>query len=82
MPIDSSVESDQIEVDGEQRDSEEFSAAPILELRLQTKFSFEPKVQSKAETTDYIFFSAKKPKGNNCLHFVWSVTLPNKRISS
>ena len=52
-----------------ERDSEEFSAAPILELRFQTKFSLEPKVRSKAETTDYFFFSAKKPKGNNCLPY-------------
>ena len=49
-------------------DSEKFSAAPILELRFQTKFSLEPKVRNKVETTNY-FFSAKKPKGNNCLPY-------------
>ena len=43
------------------RDSEEFSAALILGLRLQTKFSVEPKVRSKAETTDY-FFLLRNPR--------------------
>ena len=63
-PIDSSVRFQESQIklrSTENRDSEEFSAAPILELRLQTKFSLEPKVRSKAETTDY-FFLLRNPR--------------------